>query len=181
MGRRLFVSRKCNLEYLELPKCACTSIKVALLNHDGIQPRYQEIDNESHWQFEPPDKPEITTRFTFVRHPINRFISAYREKVQAGYLEAYDLLPRTTTPLAFANWVASYLQEIKGWPAKHFCPQVVLLNNRLRVSEDTLIGKVENIVEDWLQLQVRFSLPDLKHLNGSRGEVRLTDETIAKV
>jgi hypothetical protein len=92
-------------------------------------------------------------RFTFVRDPLRRFVSAFHEKLflggDPGYIEFRDLLTsvhnidlspeadRAKSCLAFAKWISSH--QDKGAIDRHFRPQHLNLTMDSRFSIDTIL------------------------------------------
>jgi Sulfotransferase family len=176
---RRYISHRLGIEYLELAKCACTSLKRAMLEADGItatMPR--EIDNEVHFMYHADRRaPSVMFRFTFVRHPVTRFISMFRNKIRNGYLAKYAYLgfpQRTATPLETLLWIRDHLQK-STQPDKHFQCQTRIRKNRHNPQPSDYIGHLETISDEWRSLQQRFDLPNLQHWNKTEGDVQLDD------
>jgi len=84
------LARRHRLAYLQVPKVACTSIRAALcrLNHPEL-PESQLLERRAFAQH--PEWSDVVEandpavmkcfRFTFVRHPLDRFASFYRSKI----------------------------------------------------------------------------------------------------
>jgi hypothetical protein len=173
---RRYISNTLGVEYLEIPKCACTSIKLAILESDGIKQTRKDIDNESHWLswcLEPK------FRFTFVRHPVARFISVFRNKIRRGYFSYYGLpFPqRNATPYETLVWIQHHLSTA-AHPDKHFQLQTSIRNNRHHPKPRDYIGHFETLAEEWKKIQAAYRLPDLSHQNKSEGAVELDRPTL---
>jgi hypothetical protein len=171
-----YIGRKLSVEYLEIPKAACTSIKYAILASDGKTFLGSDIDTDPHWKHDKP--PAVNFRFTFVRHPVTRFISVYRNKIQRGYLARYPQMPqRTATPFETLTWIQSHLYS-NYHPDKHFQLQTAIRKNRHRPQPADFIGCFEQLATQWAELQATWGLPDLPHYNSSQGEVVLDRPTL---
>lgn len=161
-----YCSHTCGVEYHHVPKAACTAIKLALLRSDGLDASGIKIHTSEHWHTPPPRPPQF--RFSFVRNPIDRAASCWRQKVPTGEALAlgWQLPPETT----FAEFVA-WMVEAK--PDQHFRPQVELLPAEL-----DFVGKFESLASEWRTLGELFNLPPLEMVNGSPPAAAIeTDET----
>lgn len=85
-----FLARRHGLAYLQVPKVACTSFKVALalLNRPELEPEITPRPMQIH--IRPDWNDQVTChdkalaglfRFTFVRHPVKRMLSMYWDKI----------------------------------------------------------------------------------------------------
>lgn len=179
-----YISEKLGIEYLEIPKAACSSLKLAMLQTDGLAQTVKELDVEVHFKWDPVKRPAppIRFRFTFVRHPITRFISFYRNKILRGYLAAYPHLPqRNATPLETLIWIQKHL-DAATLPDKHVQRQTVIRKRRHQAQPDDFIGKFEKLHDTWIDFQKAFpGLADLQHVNPSQGEVQLSDQEVELV
>ena len=134
-------------EYILVPKCGCNSMRDAINRSNAGGSRVP-----------------VNFVFTFVRHPLARFVSAYVEKVQTG--KVHILMPKWKNHLSPNMSAAEFLDFIVGFPHDqellndHFCPQSWLL----RHVELDFVGRLENVAEDWKVLMER-GLPELPHLH----------------
>lgn len=168
MGR--FASLRCGVEYLEIPKAACCSIKAALLEADGFgQVTGSGMHEHRHWEEIPAAwKPKLT--FTFVRNPLTRLRSAYHDKVQTGLAKRLKGDCPLPTDATLREWVAWVTSQSDRTVDRHWAPQTLLLfryQARGQGRPDR-ICHVETIGQDWAQLQQEYGLPDLPHLNRSK-------------
>jgi len=196
------VSDELRVVYAYIPKSACTSVKTWLLRYGGFLPtiarQYDEAEARGE---EGPDAHTVMSeqfalrrrspaeiervlsdpsyfKFTVVRHPLRRLVSAYLDKVvkvkspaynviisgqvAAGCLSTGNLvnwlrglpLDRERS-LTFREFVASLpKQRLENLDA-HFREQ----DRLLRGIEFDLVGKLENLVQDFAAIQ--------RHLNVS--------------
>lgn len=170
-----YISRRLGIEYLEIPKAACSSIKQAMLYTDGISITHRDLDYIEYWRYGPDRKPPpVSLRFTFVRNPLTRFISFYRNKIRRGYLAAYSYLPQKEAgPFETLQWIKKHL-ESSTHPDKHVQVQSVLLRRRHRSKPEDAVYRYEELDVVWVEMQTAFpGLADLPHLNPSEGDVQL--------
>jgi len=158
-------SRTTRTLYLEVCKAACSSIKAALLTADGV-----EIKNDGfvHSNFYFADHSRMTLHprhvFTFVRDPLDRLLSAFRQKIRTGLGKRLNCpLEKNATADEWVVWVTSQPPDIAN---KHWRPQTIVINNQAeRWGRPQFIGKFESLDRDWKRLQQKTGLPDLPHLN----------------
>lgn len=178
MARERFYSLSCGVEYLSVPKCACTSIKTALAESDGVL--LKRVHGARHWRRCPGDFVPCLV-FSFVRHPLTRLVSGWRNKLQTGLARtiAGCPLPVDASFREFARWVTG---QAPARANRHWMPQTLILAGQ-RVD---FLGRFERIAEDWQRLRDEFGLPELAQMNqspGAREEVpldRATRERIAR-
>lgn len=121
------------LIYAYIPKAACTSIKTWLLRHSGECPEIAEQFNRAEQAgTKPPDahdtihgkysarrystatvraalrNPEYF-KFTFVRHPLRRLVSAYLDKVVKAKITGLELIARGQVALSIPQ------TSLGGW------------------------------------------------------------------
>lgn len=119
---------------------------------------------------------------TFVRHPVERFISNYRflkykmmslennaVEITLGMMLNSGGAPNHLD--CFADFARFATERHPCYANKHWAPQVW----QVRLPDGRLpnfIGRVETLDADWKRLQARFPhLPALPHLNASRSPV----------
>lgn len=157
-----FYSEACRVEYIQNPKVACTSIKTGLFLSDGITGiRPAAVHDHSRWR-NLPDGFEPQCVFTFVRHPLDRLVSAYHEKLQTGRAKqlAKCPLPKSAT---FAEWVEWVTVEGRQKADRHWKPQWLVL--RRDMDRIDFFGRYETIEEDWMKLRRLHGLPPLPKAN----------------
>lgn len=158
--RKAFASLNAGVEYLEIPKVACTAIKAALLETDGHTPRDGgHAHCHRHFEQIPLDwEPEMV--FTFVRHPLDRLVSAYVEKLQKGL--AHRLgggcpLPPSASFLEWCRWID---RQNPRHLDRHWLSQSLVLERRAK--QPDVILKFEELPQAWNLIRTRF--PPLKPL-----------------
>jgi len=162
MSRRGFVSLKAGVEYLEIPKVACTSIKFALLRTDGLEAiDGNHAHSHRHWE-SIPDEFKPTLVFSFVRHPFDRLISSYVEKLKTGSAKQLCGCP-LPFDASFEEWVR---WVVSNRPDRHWAPQSSIMDRR-RAKPD-VVYRFEKLAPTWEILQSHFGLADLPHENKSR-------------
>jgi len=158
-GRR-FICHKLGIEYFEMPKVACTSIKTALLLSDGVKPAPGRFDAhwDQHW-YRRTVEPGF--RFTFIRHPLDRLVSCYHQKIATG--ESWDIDCNLSAKTSFEDVVRFVVGNPR--PNEHYAPQTAVL----RRAGCLWVGHFEGLRKAWGALQRRFpGLADLPHKNRSR-------------
>lgn len=156
-----YFSLSCGVEYVEVPKCASTSIKVALARSDGAN--CEEYPHAcGRWRRCPGDFIPCAV-FTFVRHPLSRLRSAWREKLKSGKAKRLGGSCPLPVTASFAEWVAWVVGQPAASLDKHWKPQSLLLS-RHRID---IVCKLERLAEDWGRLREEFGLPPLPALNRS--------------
>jgi hypothetical protein len=139
-----------------IPKSANSTVARTLALACGIPPK--KDDPEANWAKEAFPRPsELTTaqmeafekgfKFTFVRDPYARVLSAYLDKVKTGV--------KMTTIATFAEF-CRYLAEGGLHANAHWAPQSSLL--LLPIERFDFIGRVENIKEDLSRVFAHLSL-----------------------
>jgi len=166
MGRN--VSYKANLEYVEVKKVACTSIKDALLRTDGeVASTGGQIHCHRQWDRVPRDWRAKHT-FTFVRHPFDRLVSAYTEKLRGDIARMLKGNCPLSPDASFLEWVRWVTSKHPAHADGHWIPQTIVLKRRRAVAPETCY-RFENIIVEWINLQHRFPpLVELPRHNVSR-------------
>jgi hypothetical protein len=150
-----------HLAYLEIPKCACTSLKraIASLILDEVAPGVK-IHHEFPARYvlnHPGINRSKYFTFTFVRDPVERFFSFYRGKVLDGW---DNFIGRALLRVGIdrAMGVSQVIDALRSHdPAtweRHVRPQrLFLLSDDGELMVD-FIGRFERFERDWSRLSV---------------------------
>ncbi len=152
--------------FIHIPKCAGQSVRNTLF--DNLQPGH--INAYSYQYIFPRSIYNRYFKFTFVRNPWDRLVSAYffmksggaHKKDQNWTDQNLAMYPD------FSTFVLEGLQlsRIQAWP--HFRPQVDFLRGQNGKIELDFIGRFENLQEDFNHVR--------DHL-GQRGELLFINQT----
>lgn len=174
-----FAARRYGVAYLQVPKVACTSFKyaLALLNRPELREELEAKPKLIHARKEWNDMMAADDRalrklyrFTFVRNPVDRFLSFYQNKIWGP--PRGSLLPEIEAAGFVMKMSLTEVLDIaeRTRPENldpHIAPQgwVVFSGSKPLVD---FIGKIENLDADLQRLEaatgVKFELP---HLNKS--------------
>ncbi len=109
-------------------------------------------------------------KFTFVRNPWDRLVSAYRYILAGGAQVPHDLdMQRAILPFnGFRDFVASWLTKTKCREGVHFLPQSEFIcTDDSRIGVD-YVGHFETLAQDFEHVRDRLGIQtDLAHLNAS--------------
>lgn len=151
--RRLFVM------YIP-PKCAGTSIRKGTLKDRILMKKYHGDEYREAFLSLSEDEVMSMFRFTVVRNPFDRVLSAYIYLREANR----RIVPEDT----FSSFVQDNLALNGTGIDEHFVPlhDKLMLDGRFVFD---FIGKLENIQEDWSKISERIDCPPkLSMLNTSR-------------
>lgn len=102
-------------------------------------------------------------RFTFVRNPFIRLVSAYKDKIVNGEPEKIFVLQQMGLPkealdteISFEQFVTSIYNSKYGQLDQHWMPQVLTTNARW--TDHHFIGKIENFEADFKELGQRLGI-----------------------
>jgi Sulfotransferase family len=174
-----FLARPAGLAYLQVPKVACTSFKIAMaiINRPELAKELGEAPLRIHSQPEFSDIADENSpllrnlfRFTFVRNPMERFLSFYQNKI--FYRPKGTVAPsiaeagfRVGMPLGEVLDRIEKTAESELDP--HIAPQNWFVFDRKR-SRVNFIGHVERLAEDLEKLEKLSGVPvELGHYNKS--------------
>jgi hypothetical protein len=182
--------------YIEIPKVACTSFKVAFAQLLGIT--LEEGDSDPH-QVSFPAPPAPPSRsgsfypglftFAFVRNPWDRLVSCYRDKIRgevdgftnfsiragvASCLAGYEVFVPGMTFEAFVEAVAAIPDEEAD---AHFRSQSTFITNDAGEIAVDFVGRYERLLADFSHVQRVIGLPpiELPRLQAARTAVRYVD------
>lgn len=170
--KSLHVSRHCNAVYVNNPKVACSTIKLALQRAEAGDPAYRPARSvhdhagsplltwpELRWRDLDPQL-ERATLFSFVRCPYRRLASAYANKIVAPQKQGR---PREQAGFAaddcpsFEAFVRAIAAQDPTRHNPHWRAQWINLSaGALRYD---FIGRLERFEADWAALAARLGLP----------------------
>lgn len=154
--------------FIHIPKCAGIAIKQALF--DDLSGGHTKLS--AYCRVFEPELFLTYFKFTFIRNPWDRLVSAYHFLKAGGYDEAdrkwfaRELGGYTD----FDDFVRNWLRPDNIYKHIHFCPQIEFLedSNHRGVKVD-YIGLYENIANDFDYIARRLSVGNtLQHGNASR-------------
>jgi len=147
--------------FVHVPKCAGVSVCRALYGNLG--PGHTPF-SEYPWIFD-PNSFQSYFKFTFVRNPWDRLVSAYHFLKRGGMNDAdlefakVELKPYNS----FDAFVRGWLNEDNIWKRHHFRPQFFYLEDLHRRVHLDFIGRFENLRNDFLyvadKLKISADLP----------------------
>lgn len=159
------VNSKAGYAYVNLAKCACTSIKTAIAEQLG-QP-FEAVHSTSRWRISARRTPNRLTRFTFTRDPRSRLVSCWADYIVNPRAPELLLNPefRSLQGMSFDEFV-HYVCEPRENPNLHYAPQWPQLhwNGNPLVDE---VFRLEDVKREWPRLMKRFGLPKLKKVRRS--------------
>ncbi len=167
-----YMGNHSDIAYLRLAKCACTSIISTLVeeNEEDIHPlavKKYEISGDC-------PKTEQVYKFTFVRNPFERLVSNYVNKVKS--LEENNYYKQKDYCMGILDDISSFEEFVKKitsipdkWADRHFKPQYSYIYDGDTVLVD-YVGKVENLSNDYINIQEKYGLKKLEYKNKSGKE-----------
>jgi hypothetical protein len=162
------------LMFLEVAKCASTSLRKAILIHKGIRERRSLHEN---YKFFAEMNAPLWTEKTvvgFIRDPWKRAMSFYCDRrIFRSRMRKYGL-PRDCT---FAEYLRKLLEFYNYELDNHSIPCTFCMTRGSQWVA-SLIVRVEHINEDWKEVQKIEPLPDLLHLRTTKKTIPWTRETI---
>jgi len=168
---------KDNLGYIQIPKVASRSLRVALIDHfSGLDSasfdkkklkEYSEIHSEHVKQSLIRQQHPDAFIFSFVRNPYDRIVSCYKNKVA---MPDSDKNIFACHGINLDDSFDTFIEKICEIPDneadRHFRSQSWFLMSDNELLTD-YVGKLENINEDWAYLSQRFNLPAMPHRNST--------------
>lgn len=169
--------------FIHIPKCAGLSVCKSLFGNLGgghIMVRdYQIVYKKSEFQ--------DYFKFTFVRNPWDRLVSAYHYLREGGFNSSDEIWAKNNLLRYkdFDDFTRNWVNRDNIYSMLHFIPQhnFVCLPNRLEPVVD-YIGRLENIKNDFDYIKQRLGIStELIHYNDSQSRVTdyktyYTQETI---
>ena len=155
--------------FIHVPKSAGRSIVRGLFDVKSVEHApadwYQQLD---------PDKFDRYFKFTFVRNPWDRAVSAYTYLCRGGSPASKDdqyWAEFTNSFDSFDDFVCNWMSEENILRNALFTPQVTFLKNIFGQVNMDFIGRFENLEKDFNTIATKLGLTaQLPHLNQSRAE-----------
>lgn len=138
--------------FIHIPKTAGTSMAMVLFDKDSRHVRYTEYE-KADWR-----KFKRYFKFTFVRNPWDRLVSAYFFLKQGGLSEqdrewAKDNLQDYPD---FKGFVLDWINETNIWTSVHFLPQYHFVCDSADEVMMDFVGRFESIESDFLYVAKRL-------------------------
>lgn len=162
-----YCAESVKIAYLEIPKCACTSAKNLIAYFDNpdfvgtLEPFSVHTQADKIFKIiRAKNDPSLNSyfKFTFVRDPVDRFISFYRDKILTSKDE-YTWRFLSGHGFHVGMSMEETLSAMSGLNAEnhdpHFAPQTTFLLDGNRLSVD-FIGRIERGGADWERI-IRLS------------------------
>ena len=181
--------------YVEIPKVACTSIKVAIAGVLDI--KLDGPDGDPHQSTFPFARPSFSAdslfpgyfSFAFVRNPWDRLVSCYRDKIAgevdgfthstiregvADCLARFEIFQPGMTFASFAQAVASIPDSEAD---EHFRSQYTFVSGSDRATRVDFIGRFEALARDIEAVCRKTGMPSLAlpHLQAAGTQKRYAD------
>lgn len=153
--------------FIHVPKSAGRSIVRGLFDVKSVEHApaqwYQQLD---------PDKFQRYFKFTFVRNPWDRAVSAYSYLQQGGSAASEEDVRWSR----FVNGFDSFDDFVCQWMTREnimrnalFTPQTLFLQNEYGQLDMDFIGRFENLAEDFASIASKLGVDAaLPHINQSR-------------
>lgn len=162
-----YCAESVKIAYLEIPKCACTSAKnlIAYFDNPDLVGTLEPfaVHTEAGKVFKKilaKNDPSLNAyfKFTFVRDPVDRFISFYRDKILTDKDE-YTWRFLSSHGFHVGMSMEETLSAMSRLDVEnhdpHFTPQTTFLFDKGRLSVD-FIGRIERGMKDWERI-INFS------------------------
>ncbi|GHD19813.1 hypothetical protein GCM10007052_28750 [Halioglobus japonicus] len=155
--------------FIHVPKSAGRSVVRGMFDIKSVEHApadwYQLLD---------PDKYRRYFKFTFVRNPWDRAVSAYTYLQQGGSAASSD----DSLWSEFVGNFASFDEFVTQWMTPEnvmrnalFTPQIVFLTNRFGQMDMDYVGRFENLHSDFSAIAQKLGVErELPHLNQSRSQ-----------
>lgn len=180
-----YIDPDTKIAYLEIAKAATTSIKAALFNvgeEEDYNIIHQKTGHQKDLRVILPRIEHFTAykykehfKFTFVRNPLDRLVSCYKNKYHTDKKYVGTSMER----LYFDPYLFGYMKEDRGFKEfvrkiskiplaladPHFVPQSFIIFDKKGKKRVDYIGKFEDLENDWSVIKERFNLTPLPHYN----------------
>lgn len=164
-----------NLGYIQIPKVASRSTRIALITHFSEQDagtfskqklkQFSKIHSSHIKQVNIRKEHPDAYIFSFVRHPYARILSCYKDKVSRPNLqENIFICHNISLNDSFDTFVEKVCEIPDSESDRHFRSQSWFLMNGSTLIPD-FVGKLESMATDWEILRQRFNLPAIPNQN----------------
>lgn len=155
--------------FIHIPKSAGRSVVRGLFDVKSVEHApadwYQQLN---------PDKFEHYFKFTFVRNPWDRAVSAYTYLCNGGSAASVDDMHWATfvnSLGSFDNFVCNWMSEENIYRNALFTPQVTFLKDTFGRIDMDFVGRFENLEADFNKVAAKLEIAaELPHLNQSHAE-----------
>lgn len=160
----VWYSESCRIRYVETLKVASSSIMWALLESDGIECKSAHDAHSNRRWYRPVKKSfKPLLVFSFVRHPLDRLTSVWRDKIRTGAASEFTDVAYPLDDLSFAAFVRWLVRQDPATTNLHWTPQAVAMRRVAPNVRPTWIGHYERLGEHWSDLRTVYGLPRLRH------------------
>lgn len=168
---------KDGLGYIQIPKVASRSIRIALISHLSSQDasnfskeeikKYTNVYSSHISQSDIFNQTSKAFIFSFVRHPYQRIWSCYKNKISSTKITK-NLFACHNISLQdnFDTFVDKICEIPDSEADRHFRSQSWFLMNGDTVIPN-FVGKLETIQKDWKTMSNQFDLPEIPHRNAT--------------
>jgi hypothetical protein len=150
--------------YVNVPKVACSSIKLAIAQHLDVP--FATVQWHAPWRQEVSfaARRKDLVRFTFVRHPGDRLVSTWADWCQPPYPNGGNYRRNPHYLKMRGCSFAEFVREAATWSGhdKHTRRQTELLHLDGEMVVDQVF-RFERLAAGWAELQDLLGLPDLPH------------------
>jgi hypothetical protein len=198
---------KAGIVYAYVPKAACTSITAWLLRHSGDCPEFAEQFLIAEQIGAPPPDAHATAnnrflakrwparvvrealrsdryfKFTVVRHPLRRLVSAYLDKIVNALYAGKEVIALGQRARGATSWATMQIDEERSLTFREFVQTLAVSNSEtvdvhfraqhrlLRGLCFDLVGRFENLQHDFALVRQRLNiaspLPDRQNTSYS--------------
>jgi hypothetical protein len=168
--------------FIHIPKCGGKSVAMAVYGND--KPGHYSA---SEYHYYDPRFYEESFKFSFIRDPISRFISAYKflkHKEHQNYGDFYFSKKVVGCYKDINDFVLNWCSPRNILKKEHFIPQCYFLKNNDGLIDLDFLGRCENLAEDFEILRGLIEIDGtLNHINRSPGNSNevLSDASLAKL
>ena len=164
--REWHADEKKQCAYLQMPKVASTSlIKTIRKIPDGLF--VSDVEGDTRYYYHLPNDFN-GFKFTFVRNPLARIVSCYRNKIEGNPIHGlrYYKIIGFEKDNGFERFVREIATIPDEWAERHFASQYFQAYDNGQLLVD-YVGRFETLYDDYERIKNRFGLSELEHRNAS--------------